>query len=145
MLGQVRRGALLLGLLAIAGLAGATTAIAAVSPSAATPTAPTGNLLVVLKQVADAAAAPLAAPARDRLEAVLPRVLRDYALFMGVVAGLCTLLAVLRLRAAALKGEFGLESAAAMIRFDSARSDAAFAFGNVRRQDSRCLASYVRF
>ncbi len=64
-----------------------------------------GNLLVVLKQVADAAAAPLGAPARDRLEAVLPRVLRDYALFMGVVAGLCTLLAVLRLRAAALKGE----------------------------------------
>ena len=60
----------------------------------------TGNLLLVLGQVAAAGRA-------GRLDQVIPRLLRDYALFMGVVAGLCTLLAMLRLRAAALKDTQG--------------------------------------
>jgi hypothetical protein len=38
-----------------------------------------------------------------RLDEVVPALLGRYALFSGAVAGLCTLFAVLRLRAAALK------------------------------------------
>jgi ABC-type transport system involved in multi-copper enzyme maturation permease subunit len=56
----------------------------------------TGNLFLILGEVRSAGG-------RGQLDTVVPRELGNYALFMGMTAGLCTLLAVLRLRAAALK------------------------------------------
>jgi ABC-type transport system involved in multi-copper enzyme maturation permease subunit len=71
------------------------------SPSAdlaegAVKTAVSGNLLPILREVA-------VAGREGKLETVVPTLLWRYGLFCAAVAGLCTLLAVLRVRAAALK------------------------------------------